>query len=428
MTHDIRVNHITRVEGHGNIILNTKNGKIEELKLEIVESPRFFEMMLKGRKYSEAPHITSRICGICAVGHTTASLKAVEAALDIVPSEQTVQLRKIVLNAEIIQSHVLHYYFLVAPDFFGVGSVIPLASSHPDVVKRALRMKKTANEVCEILVGRHIHPIAMAVNGFTKLPTKKELSRVKKILEDLIPDMDETVNLFLTLEMPDFRRKTEYFSLKDESEYAFYDGKLVSTEGKSFEPNRYKDAIIEHVVGHSTAKHVRSDAGSIMVGSLARINNNYENLCDEAKSAAERFGLKPPEHNPFMNNIAQIVETVQCVHHSINLLNDLLAKGIKNEKPDYKIRAGKGVGAVEVPRGTLYHEYEIDDEGILKEANCIIPTTQNLANIEKDMEEFVPTIIDLPKDDIRLKLEMLVRAYDPCISCSTHFLEVTLVD
>ncbi len=428
MTHDIRVNHVTRVEGHGNIVLNTRNGKIEDLKLEIVESPRFFEMMLKDRKYDEAPHITSRICGICAVGHTTASLKAVEAALDMVPSEQTILLRKIVLNAEIIQSHVLHYYFLVAPDFFGAGSVIPLAASHPDVVKRALRMKKTANDICEILVGRHVHPIAMTVNGFTKLPSMKELDKVRHLLEATIPDLEETVKLFQSLKMPDFKRKTEYFSLSGDDEYAFYDGRLISTEAKSLETNRYKDVIIEHVVDHSTAKHVKSDQASIMVGALARLNNNLEQLCPEAKAVADEFGLKVPCYNPFMNNAAQVVETVHCIYESLRLIDIIVSWGIREEKPEFKIRAGKGVGAVEVPRGTLYHEYEMDDKGIIKEANCIIPTTQNLLNIEKDMEAFVPDIINLPKEEIRLKLEMLVRAYDPCISCSTHFLEVTFID
>ncbi len=428
MTHDIRVNHVTRIEGHGNIVLNTRNGKIEELKLEIVESPRFFEMMLKDRKYDEAPHITSRICGICAVGHTTASLKAVEAAFDIVPSDQTILLRKIVLNAEIIQSHVLHYYFLVAPDFFGVGSVIPLAASHPDLVKRALRMKKTANDICEILVGRHVHPIAMVVNGFTKLPSMKELDKVRHLLEETIPDVEETTRLFQSLIMPDFKRKTEYFSLSGDDEYALYDGRLISTEGKSLETNRYKDVIIEHVVGHSTAKHVKSDQTSIMVGALARLNNNLEQLCPEAKAAADEFELKVPCYNPFMNNVAQIVETVHCIYESLRLLNSIASKGVREEKPEFKIRAGKGVGAVEAPRGTLYHEYEIDDNGIIKEANCIIPTAQNLANIEKDMEAFVPDILDLPTEEIRLKLEMLVRAYYPCISCSTHVLEVTLIE
>jgi len=428
MTHDIRVNHVTRVEGHGNIVLNTRNGKIEELKLEIVESPRFFEMMLKDRKYDEAPSITSRICGICAVGHTTASLKAVEAALDIVPSDQTILLRKIVLNAEIIQSHVLHYYFLVAPDFFGAGSVIPLAASHPDVVKRALRMKKTANDICEILVGRHVHPIAMVVNGFTKLPSLKELDKVRHLLEETVPDIEETTRLFQSLEMPDFKRKTEYFSLSGDDEYALYDGRLRSTEGKSLETNRYKDVIIEHVVGHSTAKHVKSEQASIMVGALARFNNNWKQLCPEAKAVADDFGLIAPCYNPFMNNIAQIVETVHCIYESLSLIDTIASRGIRDEKPECHVREGKGVGAVEVPRGTLYHEYKIDKNGILKEANCIIPTTQNLLNIEKDMESFVPDILNLPKEEIRLKLEMLVRAYDPCISCSTHFLEVTLVE
>ncbi|MFQ5901143.1 MAG: Ni/Fe hydrogenase subunit alpha, partial [Thermodesulfobacteriota bacterium] len=300
--HDIRVNHVTRVEGHGNIVVNTREGRVEEVRLEIVESPRFFEVMLKGRRCDEASHITSRICGICAIGHTTASLKATESALGLVPSEQTVLLRKILLNAEIIQSHVLHYYFLVAPDFFGVGSVIPMADTHPDIIKRALRLKKMANDVCETLVGRHIHPIGMTINGFTRLPAARELDEVRRLLESAIPDMEETVRLFKGLKMPDFTRKTGYFSLTEGNGYALYDGRLVSTEGTSIEVDRYKEVITEHVVEHSTAKHVSSDHATIMVGALARMNNNFSGLCSEAKSAADTLGLNVPCHNPFMNN------------------------------------------------------------------------------------------------------------------------------
>ena len=263
---------------------------------------------------------------------------------------------------------------------------------------------------------------------FTKLPSIKELDKVRHLLEETIPDMEETIRLFQSLVMPDFKRKTEYFSLSGDDEYALYDGRLSSTEGKSLETNRYKDVIIEHVVGHSTAKHVKSEQSSIMVGALARLNNNGKQLCPEARSVADEFGLKAPCYNPFMNNIAQVVETVHCIYESLSLINTIVSRGIRDEKPGFHIREGKGVGAVEVPRGTLYHEYEIDKNGILKEANCIIPTTQNLLNIEKDMESFVPDILNLPKEEIRLKLEMLVRAYDPCISCSTHFLEVILIE
>jgi len=436
MSHDINIKHITRVEGHGNIVLNIREGRIEELRLEIVESPRFFEVMLIGRNILEAPPITSRICGICAISHTAASIKACEDALGIIPSENVVLLRKILLHAELLQSHILHLYLLVAPDLFGAGSVIPLAASNPDIVKRGLRLKKAANDICRVLVGRHIHPIGMVVGGFTKAPARKDLDEVRRILESMIPDMEETVSFFEEHRMPEFNRPTKYCSIREENEYALYNGLLYSKDNPLLEVQRYKEFITENVVAYSTAKHVRSGDSPIMVGALARLNNNYSNISDMAKNAAQRLGLAVSCTNPFMNNIAQVVECVHSVYDSLNIL-DVLDANLssapfnsdgKGGLPAIEPHEGTGVGVVEAPRGSLYHEYGIDDKGIIRSANCIIPTAQNLLNIEKDIEAIVPAILDLPKEAIERRLEMLVRAYDPCISCSTHFLEVKFIE
>ncbi|MBI5192531.1 MAG: Ni/Fe hydrogenase subunit alpha [Nitrospirae bacterium] len=428
MSHNINIHHITRVEGHGNIVLNIKEGRIEELRLEIVESPRFFELMLIGRHISEAPHITSRICGICAISHATASLKGCEAALGITPSTAVTLLRKILVHAEILQSHILHLYLLVAPDFFNAGSVIPLARSHPDVVKRGLRLKKAANEICRILVGRHVHPISMTIGGFTKAPSKKDLSDVRRVIEDAIPDIDETVNLFAGIVAPEFSRETRYCSLKDGGEYALYGGNLYSKDVPVTDPSAYREFITEDVIEYSTAKHVKSDGKSIMVGALARLNNNYNQISAEAKEAAKRLGLTFPCTNSFMNNAAQVLECVHSLYDSLRLLDLLSADSTNTVAGDVVFKEGLGVGIVEAPRGTLYHEYGTDDKGIIRSVNCIIPTGQNLLNIENDIRAMVPAILDLPKIEIEKRLEMLVRAYDPCISCSTHFLEVKFID
>jgi len=428
MTHDIHLHHITRVEGHGNLVLNIKEGRIEELRLEIVESPRFFEVMLLGRHITEAPHITSRICGICAISHTLASIKACESALDITPSADVILLRKILMHAEVLQSHILHLYLLVAPDFFNVGSVIPLARSNPEVVKRGLRLKKVANEICRILVGRHIHPIGMTVGGFMRIPAKKDLEEVRKVLESAIPDIDETVNFFKGLNIPEFNRETRYCSLKDKGDYALYDGKLYSKENDFTEVEQYRDFITESVIEYSTAKHASSGDSSIMVGALARLNNNYSQLSDKAKEAAQRLGLTLPCTNPYMNNIAQLVESVHCIYDSLRLLDQLSSGNMNVGVGRVDVREGLGVGVVEAPRGSLYHEYGVDDKGIIKSANCIIPTAQNLANIEEDIEALVPGILGLSKVEMIQRLEMLVRAYDPCISCSSHFLEVKFIE
>jgi len=426
---NINVHHITRVEGHGNIVVNVREGKIEELKLEITESPRFFEAFLRGRHISEAPHITSRICGICGVGHTLASIEAAEAAVGITPSEQTVLLRKLLNHGETIQSHVLHFYFLAAPDLFKAGSVFPLASSHPDVVHRALRMKKLANDLCIVTGGRQVHPISAIIGGFTRIPTEAELKDMRERLVEARADVDATVDLFAANPFPEFERETEFLALRSDDEYAFLYGKIVSTDGVEVDVPEYKKAVKEKVVDHSTAKHASSSRDSYMVGALARVSNNYDKLHPRAKEAAEKLGLKLPCYNPFMNNAAQVVEVAHCVEDSIRIIDELLSRGLKDEKPIpiEEGKPGQGVGAVEVPRGTLYHDYTVDEKGYLTDINCIIPTAQNLANIEADMYKMVPEVLDKSEEEITFLLEMLVRAYDPCISCSAHILTVKFV-
>lgn len=428
-TVNVNVHYVTRVEGHGDIVVDVKNGQIKECRFEVVEAPRFFEAFVRGRPYYELSHITSRICGICSVGHSTTSLRATEKALGIEPSEQTVLLRKLLFHGEIIDSHVLHTYYLVAPDFFGVNSVIPLAKTHTDVVLRALRIKKLAGDLCALVAGRHTHPIAMTVGGFTHLPSETGLREMKARLEEARADMDETVALFATLPWPQFERETEYISLKKEEEYAFIDGVICSSDGFTYPIEDYRKVTNEWCVPFSTAKWARHNRDSYMVGALARFNNNYDLLHPRAKEAAAKLGMKPPVTNTFMNTAAQVVEMVHSLEDSIEIIDKLLTRGIQQEKPPVvKLNGGgEGVGACDVPRGTLFHHYVYDERGICTEANCIIPTNQNLANLNADMQAFLPLILDRPQDEVRLLLEMLVRAYDPCISCSTHFLRVEFV-
>jgi coenzyme F420-reducing hydrogenase alpha subunit len=425
---NVNVHHLTRVEGHGNIVVDVKNGELVKCDLEIVEAPRFFEAMLRGRPFYEASHITSRICGICATGHATASLRATENALGVAISEQTELLRKLVFHGEIIDSHVLHVYMLVAPDFFGVGSVLPLASSHPEVVLRALRIKKLSGDLCAMVSGRHTHPIAMAVGGFTHFPTIKEMLAMKERLIAAREDMDETMALLATLPWPDFERETEYVSLKKDDEYAFIDGVIATTDGFTYELPDYRKVTNEYLVPHSTAKHTKHNRDSYMVGALARFNNNYAQLHPRAKAAAEALGMKPVVTNTFLNSGAQAIEMVHCVEDSIRIIDELLDRGIE-EEPIYEFqgKGGEGVGSCDVPRGILFHNYIIDDDGIVQGANCIIPTNQNYANMEADMRALVPQILDRPQEEITHMMEMLIRAYDPCISCSTHFLNVEFV-
>lgn len=420
----INVHHITRVEGHGNITIDVKNGVLEKCELAIVETPRFFEAMLRGRPYWEAHHITSRICGICAVGHATTSLRATEKALGVEPSEQTRTLRRLNFMGEMLDSHVLHAYMLVAPDLLGVGSVIPLAKSAPEVVLRALRLKKLAGDICRLVAGRHTHPLAMMVGGFTHLPRAEELRDLRQRLLEARADVAATVDLFQSLDLPAFTRDTEYVALRPGQSYGFIDGEIVSSDGGAWPVEAYRSITNEYMVPHSSAKHAQHQRASYMVGAMARFNLNYDRLHPQAQAAAQRLGIRPKLTNPFLNTVAQVVEIVHCLEESLELVDDLLQRGLRWEDPIPPARqSGEGVGACEVPRGTLFHQYTIED-GLITGANCIIPTGQNLANIEADMRAYVPHILDRPQAEIALHMEMLVRAYDPCISCSTHLLEV----
>lgn len=425
----VDVHHITRVEGHGNIRINVKEGILEECRLEVVESPRFFEAMLRGRPYYEAHHISCRICGICSVGHTCASLQASEAAMGVAVSDQTTLLRKIALHGETLQSHVLHAYYLAAPDLFGVGSVLPLAATHLPVVQRALRLKKLANDFCAVITGRHVHPISMAVGGFTNTPDMNKLKEVHQRLIASREDFRETVELFKAVrdKIPAFERATEYIALKRDDEYAFLNGDIVSSDAGRTTSDHYREMTNEYIVAHSSAKHTKVNRDSFMVGALARFNNNHDQLRPEAKKAAQELGLAAPCHNPFMITVAQVVECIHCLEDVIELIDEALRRGLRREPITVVPRAGQGVGATEVPRGVLYHDYTYNDHGLIEKANCIIPTGQNLANIENDMRALIPQVLDKDPAEIRLLSEMLVRAYDPCISCSAHFLTVEIV-
>jgi sulfhydrogenase subunit alpha len=430
---DVKVHHVTRVEGHGNIYVNVKNGTIERCEWNISEAPRFFEAMVVGRNWNELHHVTSRICGICSIGHTLASLKATESAMGIKISDQDLKLRKIALHAENMQSHVLHVGFLVLPDLMGVGSVIPLASSNPDEVKTVLRLHRLANEMSDMLCGRTTHPQRLIPGGFSKIPTMKELTALRDKLKASVPDLIAVAELLKSLasKIPDFVRETEFIALTSPSEYALYDGKIGSTDTDSAPVREYLSFTNEYIVPQSTAKWAKHVRDSYMVGALARLNINYDKLSPLAKKTADMFGLKPVCHNPFMNSVAQLVEIVHSVEDSIRLINELEAVGLKSQ-PDYnlpeiEVKSGQGVGGVEVPRGILYHDYTYNEKGVCTKANCIIPTNQNHANIQLDMKALLPKILDKTPKEIELNLEMLVRAYDPCISCSTHAVKVHFV-
>jgi coenzyme F420-reducing hydrogenase alpha subunit len=427
---DINVHHITRVEGHGNIRVKASDGTVEHVEWQVPEAPRFFEGMVRGRSYEDIQTIVSRICGICSCTHSLAATKAIEDAMDIEVSEQTEKLRLLLLHGEQIESHVLHLGYLVAPDLLGAKSVVPLAASHGELVKTIVRCHKLGNEIMEIIGGRMTHPVSLRPGGFGKLPTEKDLVGLKNKFESRLPDFQTIAEAILSVadRLPDFERPTEYIALTDADYYTFYHGNIGSTDVDITKPvHQFEKVANEYVSPQSTAKWTRWHRDSYAVGALARFNLNSDKLLPMAQEAASRFGLEPGCTNPYMNNVAQLVECFQVVEHGLGLIDELLETGVYPETFQVSPKAGYGVGCCEAPRGILFHSYEFDDDGKCTGANITIPTNQNHGNIQKDFEALVPQIIHKGEDQVRQLLEMLVRAYDPCISCSTHYLDVQFV-
>jgi coenzyme F420-reducing hydrogenase alpha subunit len=425
----INVHYLTRVEGHGNIIAEVDEaGTVTACRWEIPEAPRFFEAMMLGRTYHDVHHIASRICGICSIGHQLASLQATEEALGVMVSEQTLALRKLALHGENIQSHMLHVGYLVLPDLLGVDSVIPLATTHREELLHVVKARAMSNEFCRLVSGRTTHPQRLMVGGMAKLPALDDLHRLRTILVESLPEMRAVVDLFAAVKgnFPDFTRETEYVGLTSPSEYGLYWGEVASTAAPRRPAALYQDVAREYCLPSSTAKWARGADGPYMVGALARFNLNSSQLHPGAVEAAEKLGLKAPCFNPYYISLAQIVEVVHSIEDAVMLTDQLLERGLHQEKaPVVRCKPGRGVGAVEVPRGILFHAYEYDENGRMTHADCVIPTNQNHANIQKDLEALTPLIARQDKAAVELKLSMLVRAYDPCISCSAHRLDLS---
>ncbi|UCH10710.1 MAG: Ni/Fe hydrogenase subunit alpha [Fidelibacterota bacterium] len=417
---NIDLHHLTRVEGHGNIHVQVKDGKIKQARWDVVETPRYFEVMLKGKHYTSAGILTARICGICSIGHCLASLRATEQAFGINITNKAAQLRLLAKHGETLQSHILHLFFLAAPDFLKVPSAIPLLDSHPDIVAAGLRLKALGNRICEVVGGRATHPVSLLVGGVARMP--EGLDDLQYDLESAQDDLAAAAELFGTFDIPEFQRETEFVSLKGEEEYPWIGGRLVSSDGVDKAEHEYTVMTNEEVVENNTSKWCKLSRESFAVGALARFNNNHHLLHPQALEVATGLGLKPVCHNPFMNNVAQLVECVHVVHDAMRLVDALQGSDSEPTLVPVTPKAGEGISAVEVPRGILYHHYRYDEKGYITKANCVIPTTQNNANIHHTLRDLVAANAreGMTSEQLELLCSMLVRAYDPCVSCSVH--------
>lgn len=419
---NVDVHHLTRVEGHGNIRIRVRKGRVEEARWDVVETPRYFEVMLRGKHYTTAGILTARICGICSIGHCLASLRATENAFGVEIPEAAAKLRLLAKHGETLQSHALHLFFLVAPDFLGAPDVVAVMQGNPELVKLAVRLKGTANRLCDVVAGRTTHPVALQVGGVSRMPEKAELLALRDELKRSLDDLVVAAEVFATFPIPDFTRETEFVSLGGQDEYPWIGGRLVSSDGVDRAEKDYLSVTNEFVNDANTSKWCRLSRESYAVGALARFNNNGALLHADAAAFAGKLGLKAGCCNPFMNNVAQLVECFHVVHDGIRLMDELLAAGGAETMARVRPRSGEGVGAVEVPRGILFHRYEYDGDGRMVRADCVIPTTQNNLNIHLDLRALVEQFAVGGMTDEKLErlASMLVRAYDPCISCSVH--------
>ena len=419
---DVNVHHLTRIEGHGNIRVVVKEGEVTEARWDVVETPRFFEVMLKGKHYTSAGILTARICGICSIGHCLASLRATEEAFGVVVPPAAEKLRLLAKHGETLQSHWLHLFFLAAPDFIDLPCALPLLETNPDIIHLARRLKGVGNRLCDVVAGRTTHPVSLKVGGVAAMPPREKLLALRDELHRSHDDIEAAAQLFATFTIPSFTRETEFVSLKGEAQYPWIGGRLVSTDGVEQAEADYLTMTNEYVDARNTSKWCRLSRPSFAVGALARCNNNYRLLHPQAAAVAKGFGLIPTCHNPFMNTIAQFVECIHVTHDALRLIDELLQEKSSPTMAPVNPRAGEGVGAVEVPRGILYHHYRYDHEGYIVRANCVIPTTQNNANIHYDMPVLARQFATAGMTDEKLTLlcSMLVRSYDPCVSCSVH--------
>jgi coenzyme F420-reducing hydrogenase alpha subunit len=424
----IELNHITRIEGHAHLVIDRKQGVLKDCRLEIVEAPRFFEAMLKGRHFSDVAPIVARVCGVCSISHTLASLMATEQALGVEPNARDRLLRRLLSYGEIIQSHLLQLYFMAVPDYLGIPSIFQLLDSRRELVARALRLKRTANRICELIGGRPVHPVTARIGGFSVLPDAGDLKQLRQQLVAALPDLEATVELFAGFAFPEFSRASEYLCLSDPGRYPLHSDRFHSSHGFNAPVSDYRRHCREYLTAHSTAKFARTERGSYTVGALARLKNSFPRLSPMARKVAAVLAIDAQTSNPYHSLKARLVEVIHYVEEAIHGIDELLLHGLNGPlSRRMPSGGGRGTAAVEAPRGLLFHSYSYDRNGLLESADCVIPTAQNLASIETDLAAVLPTLLDLPDRELRRRLEMLIRAYDPCLSCSTHLLEIDLV-
>lgn len=425
---EIKVDHIARIEGHGDIHLVIENGKVETCELRVTEAARLFESMVKGRPYYEVPYIASRVCGICSSSHTVTDILAIEKIFGVEVTDRTRALRELLVYGSFLQNHATHLFVFAAPDFLGHKSVFPLADSNPELFESALKMKALGNELCTKVGGRSIHPITAVVGGFTDEISKDEYLELADKMEAMIEFAKACVDLFDDFGSVPMKTEGDMIAMVEPGCYPVIgsDTARFVRAGYDFDAQNLYDEIEEYPIDHSAAflSRAKRTGKPFMASALSRINASWGELTEQARFAAAKAGLRPEELNPYANNIAQAVELVDVLIRCSELCKRLAADEFEgsSEPVPFQVKAGTGVGFTEAPRGSLFHKLQLDGGGNVVEASIITPTAMNIANIEDDMRILADILIkeERGQEDIQLEVEKLVRAYDPCLSCSVH--------
>lgn len=421
----IKVDYLARVEGEGALRVSVRGGEVREVDFRIFEPPRFFEALLRGRSYDEAPDITARICGICPVAYQMSAAHAIEDAFGVKVEGGLRALRRLIYCGEWIASHMLHVAMLHAPDFLGYEDAIRMAKDHPEEVERGLRLKRMGNDVMKLVGGREVHPVNLRVGGFYKLPPVKELEGLREKLLRARDEAEENLRWVARLPFPDFERDYEFVALRHPSDYPFNEGRLVSDRGLNIAARDFDEHFREEQVERSNALHCALvERGAYLVGPMARYSLNFDSLSPLAKDAAREAGLSEVCRNPFQSIVVRSVEVLYALDEAVRIIDEY-------EPPDraaahVEPREATGYACTEAPRGTLYHRYSLDRSGLIRDAKIVPPTSQNQKSIEDDLRLLIPRHLDLPKDELTWRCEQTVRNYDPCISCATHFLRLDI--
>ena len=425
-TRTIKVDYLARVEGEGAMYIKIRNNALEDVKLKIFEPPRFFEALLRGRDFREAPDITSRICGICPVAYQMSAIHAMEDLCGVRVEGALRELRRLFYCGEWISSHTLHIYMLHAPDFLGYPSAVEMAKDYPKAVERGLALKKIGNDIMNLVGGREIHPVNAKVGGFYRAPARSEFSALREKLLHARDLALETVEWTGTLDFPEFQQDYTFVALRHGNEYPMNEGRIVSNMGLDIPVSAYDDHFEEQHVDYTNALHclMKPEGSSYHVGPMARYALNFDQLPSDIQGAAKAAGLGSVCTNPFQSISVRAVEVLYAVDEALRIIDAYAPP--EESSIIVEPKAGTGYAATEAPRGLLYHRYTIDDEGIIKDANIVPPTSQNQKMIEDDLRSFVSTCLDKTDDEIQYLSEQAIRNYDPCISCATHFLKLEI--